>query len=500
MLFAEIDTGSVHLLAARAQMTLTLVFHISLACLGVGMPLLMVLAEWRFLRTGDELWRTIAKRWSKAFLVLFAIGAVSGTVLSFELGLFWPNLMGKYGSVIALPFTLEGFAFFTEAIFGAIYLYGWDRLPAKTHWLAGWPVAISGMMSAWFVVTANSWMNCPRGFVMGENGSPESIDPFAVMLNPATWPMTLHMIFAAYVVSGFAVAAFYAFLLLRGNPHREYCRRAMVLGVVIGAVCILPQAMVGHWAGQRVADPNIGQPIKFAAMEGHFETEKYAALHIGGYPDVETGEMKWSIAIPGMLSFLAFNDPAAEVPGLNDFDRSLWPNVVVTHFSFQIMVGIGTMLILLSAWCAFSRWKYGRLPKSSFFLWVIVLSGPAAWLAMQAGWFATEVGRQPWVVQPPHELLAESTLDEAERTRLVPGANEKYVKVAEPRLGTWLSTRSAVTDAPGIGLTLALTTGVYVILGIGSIVALRLLANVPLPQEQNEDMEANASQDEPTAH
>ena len=244
-------------------MAFTLGFHIVFASLGVGLPVVMLAAEWKYLRTGDAGWRALARRWSKAFAVLFAVGAVSGTVLSFEMGLLWPEFMGTFGSVIGMPFTLEAFAFFLEAIFVGVYLYAWDRLPPRQHFLSGIPVAISGAASAWFVVTANAWMNQPTGFRLVD-GNVADADPWAAMFNPATWAQTTHMLVAAYMVTGFVVAAVYAGARLRGD-RTEYTSRALALGLTLGAVFAPIQIGVGDWASRMVADT---QPVKFAAMEG----------------------------------------------------------------------------------------------------------------------------------------------------------------------------------------------------------------------------------------
>ena len=433
-----------NLLPARLQMAFTLGFHIILACLGVGMPVLMLAAEWRFLKTGDELWRTLARRWSKAFAVLFAVGAVSGTVLSFELGLLWPELMGRWGAVIGLPFTMEGFAFFLEAIFAGIYLYGWDRLPARVHWYTGWPVAVSGFMSAFFVVTANSWMNAPTGFHLVD-GKIVDVEPFAAMFNVATGAQTTHMLVAAYLVTGFCVASFYALRILRGSQH-AYDRRALTLSLLLALPFAPVQSVVGDWSAKVVAK---SQPVKLAAMEGLFETQRRAPLHIGGIPDKTTRKTEYAISIPGGLSFLAYGDFNAEVKGLNDFPDADIPPVAVVHVAFQIMVGIGTLMVLVAAWCAITYFRTRAWPRSRFFLWLIVLLGPLSILAMETGWVVTEVGRQPWIVQG------------------------------------YMRTTEAVTQAPGIWEVFAVTLTIYFVIGIGTIVILRQLAQQPLPENQD---------------
>ncbi|MGH2809775.1 MAG: cytochrome ubiquinol oxidase subunit I, partial [Actinomycetota bacterium] len=282
------------LIAARIQMAVSLGFHIIFASIGVGLPVLLLFAEWKANKTGDATWMALARRWSKAFGILFAVGAVSGTVLSFALGLFWPRFMGRWGSVIGLPFALEAFAFFIEAIFLGIYLYGWERLTPRAHWLSGWPVALSGAASAWFVVTANAWMNAPQGFTLGRDGQPTAVDPWKAVFNPGTPVQTTHMILAAYLATGFTVAAVYAMGMLRGR-NDDYHRKGLAAGLVLGAVLIGPQIIVGDWAARFVAER---QPVKLAALEGQWETVKGAPLRIGGIPNQEKEETPFSLEIP----------------------------------------------------------------------------------------------------------------------------------------------------------------------------------------------------------
>jgi cytochrome d ubiquinol oxidase subunit I len=422
-------------------MAFTLGCHIIVACLGVGLPALMLFAEWRFLRTNDRGWQTLARRWSKAFAVLFAVGAVSGTVLTFELGLLWPRFMATFGSVIALPFTLEGFAFFLEAIFTGIYLYGWDRLSARLHWWSGFPIAIGGVASAWFVVTANAWMNVPQGFRL-EQGVVVEADPIVAMFNPATGAQTAHMIIAAYMVTGFLVAAVYAYELLRGDSSL-YVRRAMTLGVALGAALAPAQAIVGHWAAQVVAAT---QPSKLAAMEGQFRTEAGAPLRLGGLPDERARVTRYAIEIPGGLSWLGYGDRRAVVRGLDDFARDETPPVLICHVAFQTMVLIGIALVGLASWIVWSVWRTGRAPQHRVFLVALIASGPLCVTALECGWIVTELGRQPWIVQGI------------------------------------MRTSDAVTDAPGIRWLGLATLAIYLVLAAATVVVLRLLARVPIPQ------------------
>jgi len=381
------------LLAARSQMAMSLAFHIIFAAIGIAMPLLMVIAEWRWLRSREEVYLQLAKRWAKGTAILFAVGAVSGTVLSFELGLLWPRFMGYAGAIIGMPFSLEGFAFFTEAIFLGIYLYGWKRVPPRAHLLAGAVVALSGALSGIFVVIANAWMNSPTGFEL-VGGKPVNIDPIAAMMNPMALSQTVHMTIAAYAATGFVVAGIHAFLLLRDRTNLFH-RRALSIALTIGGAAALLQPLSGDLSARYVAHY---QPAKLAALESHFNTEAGAALNIGGIPDVDRGETNYAIKIPYGLSLLAFHNPYATVKGLNDFPRDQWPNILIVHNAFQMMVGLGTLMAVISLWGAFLWWRKRTLPDGKWFLRSLVIVAPAGMLAIEAGWTVTEVGRQPWII------------------------------------------------------------------------------------------------------
>jgi cytochrome bd ubiquinol oxidase subunit I len=382
------------LLAARSQMAVSLGFHIIFAVVGIGMPVLMVIAERRWQKTGDPIHLDLAKRWSKGTAILFAVGAVSGTVLSFELGLLWPEFMKFAGPIIGMPFSLEGFAFFTEAIFLGIYLYGWDRISPRAHLWAGVAVAVSGAASGVFVVSANSWMNTPAGFELVA-GRPVNVDPIAAMLNPAAFQQILHMTLAAYTATGFAVAGIHAFLLLFDSQN-AFHRRALTAALLLGAPAAVLQPISGDISGRAVA---VQQPVKLAAMESHFETMAAAPLTIGGWPDVERREVRYAVQIPYGLSLLAFHDPHAVVRGLEDFPREDWPNVPIVHFAFQIMVALGTYLALVSLWTGWLTFRRKDLTASRALLRAIALGAPMGFIAVEAGWTVTEVGRQPWIIQ-----------------------------------------------------------------------------------------------------
>jgi len=385
------------LLAARSQMAMSLAFHIIFSVIGIGLPLLMVIAEWRWMRTGDSLYLELAKRWAKGAAILFAVGAVSGTVLSFELGLLWPNFMRFAGPIIGMPFSLEGFAFFTEAIFLGLYLYGWDRIGRRAHLFSGVVVALSGVLSGIFVVMANAWMNTPAGFTIVD-GQAVDVRPFAAMANPAAFSQTLHMTLAAYAATGFGVAGIHAIMILRGQTN-AFHRRALAIALAVGAPASLLQPLSGDVSARVVAET---QPAKLAALEGQFATERGAPLRIGGWPDVERRETRWALEIPYGLSLLAFHDPNAEVKGLDSVPRGDWPPVAIVHVAFQIMVALGTYMALVSLWAAWRAWR-GRsstaLAEDRRLLRALALATPMGFIAIEAGWTVTEVGRQPWVVQ-----------------------------------------------------------------------------------------------------
>lgn len=381
------------LLYARWLMGLSLAFHIVFAVIGMAMPVMMVAAEVAWLRTKRPEYVDLAQRWARGTAVLFAVGAVSGTVLSFELGLLWPSFMEAAGPVIGMPFSLEGFAFFLEAIFLGLYLYGWQRLSGPAHVFAGVMVSLGGALSGAFVVTANAWMNTPAGFRI-ESGRFVEIDPYAAMFNPAAGAQVVHMLLAAYAAVGVGVAGIHARLLLRDRQN-AFHRLAFVIALAVGLPASLLQPLSGDWAGRVVAR---FQPAKFAALEGHFDTEAYAPLRIGGMPDAEAGETRWALEIPGGLSLLAHGDPAAPVIGLNDIPRELWPPVTAVHIAFQVMVATGMWLALLAIWAAGLWWRTRRL-ESDAFLKAIFWSTPLGFLAIEAGWTVTELGRQPWIIQ-----------------------------------------------------------------------------------------------------
>jgi cytochrome d ubiquinol oxidase subunit I len=414
-----------NLLAARLQMAISLGFHILFAVAGIALPLMMAVAEALWLRTRHPVYRVLARRWARGAAILFAVGAVSGTVLSFELGLLWPHFMKFAGPIIGLGFGLEGFAFFTEAIFLGIYIYGWDRIPPLAHWLAGAIIALSGMLSGVLVVAVNAWMNTPAGFVL-QGSTATEIDPLRALWAPAMIAETLHMTLAAYAATGLLVAGIHA-VMLRHDRANPFHRRALAIALVVGGVASVLQPLSGHYAAQVVART---QPVKLASMEGQFPTQRWAPLRIGGLPDPAVGTTRYALEIPGGLSLLAYNDPNAEVVGLDAVPAADRPPVRIVHVSFQVMVACGLAMVGLSFWAAAAAWRSRRVPDGPMFLRAAALVSPLGMIAIEAGWTVTEVGRQPWIV---HGVMR---------------------------------TAAAVTPVPGLWISLLVYSTLYAVLGV----------------------------------
>jgi cytochrome d ubiquinol oxidase subunit I len=382
----------VYLLQARQMQALSFSVHIPLVCFGIALPAMVLFAEWLYLRTGDELYRTIARRWTRIMAALFAVGVITGTILSFEMGLLWPNFTATFGGVFGLGFAIEGFSFFMEAIFIGIYVYGWDRLSPRAHFWSGVPIAIAGVTGSLMVIAVNAWMNHPGGFRM-VHGKAVDIHPLtALFANSFLWPELTHMYIAGYIVAGFLLAGAYAIGRLRGKWSR-YERTALAIPLTIAALASPVQVLVGDWAARDVAS---SQPIKLAALEGLAHTTKGAPEHILGWYEHE--KIKYGIGIPKLLSFLAYHNPEATVAGLDTVPKDRQPPINVVRFAFQMMVSIGTLLALLGVWLLAVRIRRKRLPESAWFYRAVALAGPASLVALIAGWVTTEVGRQPWVV------------------------------------------------------------------------------------------------------
>jgi cytochrome d ubiquinol oxidase subunit I len=428
-----------YLLEARQMQALSFVVHIPIVCFAIAFPAMVMLVEWLHLRTGEPVYRTLARRWTKVMAALFAIGVITGTILSFEMGLLWPAFTAKFGSVFGLGFAIEGFSFFVEAIFIGIYIYGWDRLSPRRHLLTGIPVVISGFTGSLNVIAVNAWMNHPSGFKLGPSGNPTDVHPWTALFgNSYLWHELVHMYLAGYMVTGFLVAGAYAFARLRGRWGR-YERTALVIPLTVAALAAPVQVLVGDWAARDVATT---QPVKLAAFEGLGHTERGAPVHLlGWYTD---GQVKYGVPIPKLLSFLSFHDPNATVRGLDTVPKDRQPPVNVVRIAFQTMVGIGTLLALLGTIYLVTRVRRRPMPESRWFYRAVVAAGPLSVVALISGWVTTEVGRQPWVVYRV------------------------------------MRTSDAVTGAGGIPVGYATLVIVYLAVGAGVVWILRRLARRPL--------------------
>lgn len=383
-----------NLLAARELMAFTLGFHIVLACIGVAFPAIVLTANYIGLKRDDPDAMRLARRWSKVAAVTFAVGAVTGTVLSFEFGLLWPRFMERFGDAFGIAFAIEGLFFFTEAIFIAIYIYGWKRLGGWAHFWSGVPMLIAGIGGAFAVVSANSWMNQPQGFTLGPGGDVVATKPLEVLFNPAWHYEVPHMILAAYMVAGFLFASVYAVGMLRGRRDRHH-RLGLLIPLTIACIATPLQIFWGDVAAREVAQD---QPAKFAAFECVRETGPDQTEYIGGICTDEG--VKGGIGIPGLNSLLVGFSTDTVVTGLEDIPRDEWPPAnTLLHLSFDAMVGIGFGLLGLAAWLSFAWWRRRDIPASPWFLRAVAISGAAAIVAVWCGWIVTEVGRQPWIVQ-----------------------------------------------------------------------------------------------------
>jgi cytochrome bd ubiquinol oxidase subunit I len=381
-----------YLLQARQMQALSFSAHIPLVCFAIALPPLVLFAEWRYLRTGDELYKTLARRWTRVMAALFAVGVVTGTILSFEMGILWPGFTGTFGGVFGLGFAIEGFSFFTEAIFIGIYVYGWNRMSARMHFLSGLPIPVAAVIGSLMVISVNAWMNHPGGFRLVD-GRVVDVHPLTALFgNWYLWHELVHMYVAGYIVTGFVLAGVYAVQRLRGRWGR-YERTALAIPLAVAALASPVQVLVGDWAGRDVAQ---AQPIKLAAIEGLAKTTRGAPEHLGGW--YTGGRVEYGLEIPDLLSLLADHDPNATVQGLDSVPPVDRPPVNVVRIAFQAMVASGTLLALLGLVFLFVRVRRKRLPESRWFYRALVVAGPLSVVALLAGWIATEVGRQPWVV------------------------------------------------------------------------------------------------------
>ncbi|MGD0584550.1 MAG: cytochrome ubiquinol oxidase subunit I [Oryzomonas sp.] len=390
-----------NIVSARALMGISLGFHIIYSTIGVGLPLLLMIAEWLSLRTGDELYHQLARRWIRPAGVLFAIGAVSGTVLSFELGLLWPRFMAFSGPLIGLAFSMEGFAFFTEAIFLALYIYGAQRLSRGMLFFCTIPLTVASAASAAFVISANAWMNTPAGFTLA-NGVLADIHPMQAFANPAWAHEAVHGTLAAYVATGFAMSGVSAAALLRGR-NRDLNKLALTLSLAVASVCLPLMLISGDWAATTLA---VQQKPKLAAMEALFNTTRGAPLIIAGWPDPASGKVLFGIKIPRMLSLLAHRDLDAVVEGLDAFPPGTAPDPQLVHPFFDLMVGSAFIMMGTAAWFWRQRWRRREVAQDTWLLRAVLFASPFGMIALESGWLVTEFGRQPWIAQG-HMRVAE---------------------------------------------------------------------------------------------
>jgi cytochrome d ubiquinol oxidase subunit I len=381
-------------LAARSQMALSLGFHIIYSCIGMVMPVFMAISHYKWIKTQDPVYKNITVAWSKGVAIFFATGAVSGTMLSFELGLLWPGFMKHAGPIFGMPFSLEGVAFFIEAIALGLFLYGWNKLNNWVHWTAGVIVGVSGIASGILVVSANSWMNSPSGFDF-VNGQYINIDPVKAMFNKAWFSESLHMTIAAFSATGFAVAGIHALMIYR-KKNIAFHTKAFKIAIIFGAAAAILQPFSGDLSAKNAAKH---QPAKLAAMEAYFHTQEYAPLVIGGIPDTAAKKVNYGLEIPGLLSFLVHDNFKTQVNGLDKIPVKNQPPVAVTHYAFQIMVGIGVLMMLIGIIYFYELWKKKDLLSKPWFLKTFIWATPLGFIALEAGWTVTEVGRQPWIIQ-----------------------------------------------------------------------------------------------------
>ncbi|HXB64769.1 MAG TPA: cytochrome ubiquinol oxidase subunit I [Solirubrobacteraceae bacterium] len=423
--------------AAQMQ-ALSFTVHIPLVCFGIALPSMIVFVEWLYLRRGDEVYRTIAQRWTRIMAALFAVGVITGTILSFEMGMLWPGFMSTFGGVFGLGFAIEGFSFFLEAIFIGIYVYGWNRLSPRAHLLSGIPIVIAGVTGSLMVISVNAWMQHPSGFKL-VRGRAVDVHPLAALFgNSFLWNELIHMYLAAYIVAGFLLATPYAIGRLRGRWGR-YERTACAIPLTIGAVVSPIQILIGDWSARDVATE---QPTKLAAMEGLARTTRGASEHLLGW--YVNGQVKFGIGIPDMLSILAFHNPDAKVQGLDAVPISQRPPVNIERVSFQLMVAIGTGLTALGVLFLVFSWRRRIMPTQPWFYLLVAIAGPASVVALIAGWMVTEIGRQPWVVYRV------------------------------------MSTAEAVTRARGVPVGYGVLAAAYLLVAGGVVWVLRRLARAPL--------------------
>jgi len=426
-------------IAARSQMAISLGFHIIYSCIGMVMPVFMAVSHYKWIKTGEPVYKNVTQAWSKGVAIFFATGAVSGTILSFELGLLWPKFMEHAGPIFGMPFSLEGVAFFIEAIALGFFLYGWNKFNKWFHWFTGVLVGVSGIASGILVVSANSWMNSPSGFEY-VNGQYINIDPIKAMFNGSWFSESLHMTIAAFSATGFAVAGIHTLMIAR-KKNVLFHTKAFRIAIVFGAIAAILQPFSGDISAKNAAKR---QPAKLAAMESYFHTQPYSPLTVGGFPDTAAKKNKYGLEIPGLLSFLVYDNFQQPVKALDQIPTNEQPPIAVTHIAFEIMIAIGSTMMLVGILYFIAVWKKRSWLTKNWFLKLFILSTPFGFIAVEAGWTVTEVGRQPWIIQGI------------------------------------MRTSEAVTPMPGIQYSFYLFTLVYLILSIAVIFLLsRQIKMVP---------------------
>lgn len=435
---AELDS----VILSRMLTTLTLAFHIIFATIGVGVPIMISIAEFIGVKKNDQHYLLLARRWARGFVVTVAVGVVTGTCIGLQLSLLWPSFMEVAGQLISLPLFLETFAFFFEAIFLGIYLYTWDRFKKPIyHWLLTIPIVIGSTLSAVFITVVNAFMNTPQGFTI-EGRTITGIDPIAAFFNPAAPSKVFHLVMSSYMASAFVLAGITAFMMLKGRKG-DYHKKALKLTMVSALIFSFGTALAGDLSAKFLAEY---QPEKLAAGEWHFETEEGADLILFGTLN-EQGEVKNAIRIPKMLSFLSYGDFNAEVTGLNEIAKDERPPLFI-HYMFDTMVSVGMFSIFISVlFVVLMMWKRGD-PFKKWLLWPIAAAGPLSIIGIEAGWFFAEFGRQPWILRG-------------------------YMKVAE-----------GATTSNHVGIMLILFFFLYGVLGTLTITALRkIFKNNPAEAE-----------------
>jgi cytochrome d ubiquinol oxidase subunit I len=426
---------------SRILTELTLSFHIIYATIGVGVPLMIMIAQWVGIRNNDSHYILLARRWTRGFVITVAVGVVTGTAIGLQLSLLWPSFMELAGNVIALPLFMETFAFFIEAIFLGIYLYTWDRFDhPRKHLLLLVPVALAASFSAVFITMVNAFMNAPQGFDL-VNGALINVNPIKAMFNPAMPTKVTHVVVTAFMTTSFILAAIAAFRLLKGSNH-VYHKKALLLTMKLGLIFSLATVLIGDLSAKYLA---VQQPEKLAAAEWHFETSAPVPLFMFGVLD--DGVIKYAIKIPYALSILSHGYPTAEVIGLDQFPEDEIPPLYI-HYLFDSMVTIGMWMILLALIYWIGTRRSWPIVNKRWFLWLIVLGGPLSIIAIEAGWWLAEVGRQPWILRGI------------------------------------LKTADAATSSGHVDEMLILFATLYLVLGVGTIVVLsRMFRRNPVEQE-----------------